>query len=1050
MSTATNISAATKFARRGKTMFWRIVWKEFRMLRSLWAAVAIMGLLVQWTEKMLLPGGSDFVLTLFCTGLAFAVLYAAGAAATTFSVEHEEETYDLLTRLPTTWWPPFAGKLAVTLLSALLLGTALLISALIFGSRYFISGQDARLAIGMLGFAIIEAIAWGTLFSLLIKRPLLAAIVTLVVGAVTVNIAVSYSSTYAIATLTPEAYVHALPLRAAIVVAVIACSVFVARGWLTAGTGPGMTARLPKENRLVTWLVGGRSRTHRVKAVADRAPRRRMLARLLWQTWRESWKLLLAPLGVALLLFAGTGAALGLTRAFNEVGSLMISSALLCTPALYGAMAFYSDQRRDNYRFLAEHAARPRFIWLARHIVWLGTFIGLWLLFLIGFAALAWHQREFNNRQSFQYYLDWGMHPNATTIIYYFALGAEAVVSVLLGASFGGLVAFGVGQFFSMAIRSEILAAFVALILTSVVAAWVYVILLWQLSAALFLIPLFVGLMLATWFRAPDWIAGRNTWRAWLKPVLAIIAPPLLIAAMLPAARLAQIQPKPPSFQGQVMLPKEVFAERLAAFQAGDTTAAAQTADMYIRAAEKLAGGTSPDPLARWRRNGYEGQDGEIIAANIPASERPALRQALMKHVEYIASIEKQLATAVEEAIEISKRPTCRFHFDPASLAPSPPSTPNERLVGLAANRSYQNVSQLISAVAGQPMSTPDQPARRLLAALKMEKHLRSGQPSAVIISALRGENFILQRITEWALEKDRTKEELRDLLDNLNVQLHSPEPPAESLIADRMLIRDVILGKDLPFILSTSPVEPHAYLAYLANDLWWERERALTVLDQITRFNLFDMDDLADKLNDTTPREIGNGVLRHWLRPDYGGLPDTWQIQNPAAVTSYLASLEYKARVPISELSRAYCDNAVIRNATLIEIALVLYHLDHKKYPAQLSDLAPDYLEQLPLDPYARQSFQYQRVGLDLKLKYWSPDHQYKFVDPHTPFFWSVGPGNVTLREVTEGSPFFGGNDDPTPIGEEPIPNKFEPQYVFINEESGWNLATPAFPLPK
>jgi hypothetical protein len=1004
MSTAIVTSTNAQCPTHGRTMFWRFVWKEFRMIRSLWAAVAVMGLLVQFAEKMLLPGESDFVLTLLCTGLAAAVLYTAGAAATTFSVEHEEETYDLLTRLPTIWWPPFAGKLAVTLLSALLLGTALSISALIFGGRYFISGQHAQLAIGMFGFAILEAVAWGTLFSLLIKRPLLAAIVTLVVGAVTVNIAVTYSSTHAIATLTPEAYVHALPFRAAIVVAVIACSVFVARGWLNAGAQPSTTAHVVKDSRFMTSLAGGRSRTREVKAAAERAPRRRMLARLLWQTWRESWKLLLAPLGVALLLFAGTGAALGLTHAFNEVGSLMISSAVLCTPALYGAMAFYSDQRRGKYRFLAEHAVRPRYVWLARHSVWLGAFIALWLLVLIGFAALlAWHREEFNGRQTFQYYLDWGIHPNASTIVYNLAVGAEIFVSVLLAASFGGLVAFGVGQFFSMAVRSEILAAFLALILTSVVAAWVYVICLWRLSAALFLIPLFVGLMLATWFRAPDWIAGRNTWRAWLKPALAIIAPLLLITAMLPAARLAQIQPKQPSFQGQVMLPKEVFTKRLAAFQAGDTTAAAQTAELYIRAAEHLAGST-----------------GQL----------------------------KFIAASVDDAIEISKRPTCRFHFDSASLVPTPQNSPKNQLVGLAANRTYQNLVQLINVVAGQTMITPDQPAR-FLAALKMEKHLRSGQPSVVIISALRSENFILQRITEWAIDKNRTKEELRDVLDKLNVQLHSPEPPAESLIADRMLIRDVILGKDLPFILSTTPVEPHAYLAYLANDLWWERERALAVLDQITRFNLFDIEDLADKLNDTTPREIGLGMLRHWLRPDYGALPDTWQIQNPAAVTSYLASLEYKARVPLSELSRAYCESTVIRNATLIKIALVLYHLDHKKYPAQLSDLAPEYLEQLPLDPYARQPFQYQPAGLDLKLKYWTPDHQYKLVNPHTPFFWSVGPSNVALKKITEGNPFFGEND-PTPIGQEPIPKKFEPQYEFIIEESGWNYTTLVFPLPK
>jgi hypothetical protein len=231
-----------------------------------------------------------------------------------------------------------------------------------------------------------------------------------------------------------------------------------------------------------------------------------------------------------------------------------------------------------------------------------------------------------------------------------------------------------------------------------------------------------------------------------------------------------------------------------------------------------------------------------------------------------------------------------------------------------------------------------------------------------------------------------------------------------------------------------------------LANGLWWERDRALAALDQITRFNLLDMDDLAGKLNDTTPRQVGIGVLRHWLRPDYGGLPDAWQIQNPTALTSYLVSLEYKARVPISELSRAYCDNAVIRNATLIEIALVLYHIDHKKYPAQLADLVPDYLHELPLDPYARQPFQYLPSGLNLPLIYWTIADGHERIEPHTPLFWSVGPGNAGLKEVERAE--FPDNSEPEPNGELP-PKKEEPRYEFLSEDAAWwNTIPLAFPL--
>ena len=89
-----------------------------------------------------------------------------------------------------------------------------------------------------------------------------------------------------------------------------------------------------------------------------------MLARLLWQTWRDSWKLLFVPLGVGLFLMLGLSALAGLIQLSKETVKFITFSMLQCIPALYGAMVFYSDQRRGNFRFLAEHAARPRYVWL--------------------------------------------------------------------------------------------------------------------------------------------------------------------------------------------------------------------------------------------------------------------------------------------------------------------------------------------------------------------------------------------------------------------------------------------------------------------------------------------------------------------------------------------------------------------------------------------------------------------------------------------------------------------------------------------------------------
>ena len=78
---------------------------------------------------------------------------------------------------------------------------------------------------------------------------------------------------------------------------------------------------------------------------------------------------------------------------------------------------------------------------------------------------------------------------------------------------------------------------------------------------------------------------------------------------------------------------------------------------------------------------------------------------------------------------------------------------------------------------------------------------------------------------------------------------------------------------------------------------------------------------------------------------------------------------MEYTARVPVNELFLEYCNTITVQRAVLIEIALAMYRADHGEYPATLDGLAPDYLDALPLDPYAMQPFTYRPNGLEKPL---------------------------------------------------------------------------------
>src|SRR5262245_37578792 len=126
----------SEFVAHPRAIVGRFVWKEYRVLRGLWLSVGVIGLLVDWAIKVFIPPPFDFATVFFDVAFAAAVLYAVGAAATTFSVEHEEETYGFLSGLPTAWLPVFLGKLAFAAVSAAALAGLLAIGG------YVIAGYE--------------------------------------------------------------------------------------------------------------------------------------------------------------------------------------------------------------------------------------------------------------------------------------------------------------------------------------------------------------------------------------------------------------------------------------------------------------------------------------------------------------------------------------------------------------------------------------------------------------------------------------------------------------------------------------------------------------------------------------------------------------------------------------------------------------------------------------------------------------------------------------------------------------------------------------------
>lgn len=1013
----------------------RFVWKEYRTVRGLWLAVLVVGLLVDWVCGVLLTSATDWATLRLCVALASATLYAAGAAAILFAMEHEEQTYEFLRGLPATWRSMFVGKLLFATSSAIALAAVLSLMSLMVGGFRWPAGNNASLALGVFGVTIFEAIAWGTLCSLVFKRPLAAAIMTLVVGALAVHLAVNSTSAVAVASGDPQSYLNAVPLRIAIVVIVLGIAMLVARNWLVMGSGSTNSSSLLPFG----WLAALRSHIAtplgRVSEHLGRSRRGSMLVRLVWQSWRESWKFLPLPIvaGASCIVISMIADRLRVNAQSHAKAIGVVT--MFFGPALFGALAFSADQRRNHVRFLAEHAAAPRWVWLSRHMVWLGTLAVIMTLLTLVVAAIAVVGLQHRWLVHFRY--EWGFYLQPNYLGQDLLQFLNVTKSVTPLVWFGVLTAYSIGQFCSMLLRSEILAGFVALVLAVVLSAWVAVLFAWQLSVWQFLLPLATGLLLATWLRSPDWIAGRNSWRAWVKPALAVVGSLVVLGYLLPEERLAQIRRARSPLPGQIG--QALDTPESAAFLTRWKAEGEATAEMYLKAAAMLQGPVADSPLEPWSGPEYadttaKGMVGGIDEKRIPTDQLEAFLAAKHRLVEQLF---QQREDAIKLAIEASERPTCRFKFYLSSThwdSSNPSRRPKP-------DNTYKALDDLLIQLTTGSFRG-EVTFERLLAGLRMSAHLRTDQPTEIFICQLRWEQEILKQIGDWATEKERTNEERRAAIAKLQEQFRSRSELAGALEADQKLIRDVITGKELPFVLSEEPVPMATYLAFVGNELPWERERALKALEVITNQNLTNAFDLANFLSRTTTHDVGPNVLRRWLRPDYQ--PAAWMSEQPAAVTGYLVSLEYNARVQINELFRQYCDTKTWQQAALIEIALAMYRHDHDEYPETLAALVPEYLDREPLDPYSMQPFSYLPRGLDEPLRTNGYAQDYLQIDAHTPLFWSVGPSDIHLhrRDYDEIR-----TDEEHP---EADPVRERGTFFVLEAVEDWFRYSLVFPLPK
>ena len=269
-------------------------------------------------------------------------------------MEHEDGTFEFLQAIPVS---------AQQILVSKCLTTALLTIAIYFVlgpltyqlTKYdLVSLQTTNATnltdiVGLWGMAVLEAIAWGTLFSLVTARPLVAICLAMLAGSSIVHI-LSWKYSHTAYGFDLAAYTKALPWRGLVAACVFAADIALGLRWLDLGSllDKRKSAK-SKRGKTITATNTLADEELPITQLAVRPDRGAMFSHLLWQHWRQSRWLLLAMAGILIAFPLMLLASYFQSRQQYAVVAIGVISALM------GACVFLPDQEQRRFRFFMEH-----------------------------------------------------------------------------------------------------------------------------------------------------------------------------------------------------------------------------------------------------------------------------------------------------------------------------------------------------------------------------------------------------------------------------------------------------------------------------------------------------------------------------------------------------------------------------------------------------------------------------------------------------------------------------------------------------------------------
>jgi hypothetical protein len=287
---------------------------------------------------------------------------------------------------------------------------------------------------------------------------------------------------------------------------------------------------------------------------------------------------------------------------------------------------------------------------------------------------------------------------------------------------------------------------------------------------------------------------------------------------------------------------------------------------------------------------------------------------------------------------------------------------------------------------------------------LTLSRNLRNKAPMESYLAGVQIENSALNGLDHWLAHGTPDPKILRQVLDELNKHAAETPLPLDCLNTECFRAGGVLANPTSWTFFSGEPQEriPERWLAggiAFSLDVPWEEQRAKR-LWRIVWAGLYRNIhtphwQLPDPLGPgkilRPEKETTRQILQGWL-PGSDGPGASLTIEQLASLLDRSWLSDEKLFCRVKPLQQSGTRSRWRVDSSRLAVALGLYQIKEGRLPQKLADLVPNYLPNLPVDPYSGQDFHY-RISKGEQI---DVAGQARDVLPGQAILWSIGPDRI------------------------------------------------------